>query len=553
MRFHCRSILSCCTGLVVAASAVVRADDASTLMPEPAVVLTLAGIDRTLEDAEHLFAAAGRPQGMALVQAYLAKLNQLQGLDRTRPLGVMLFLDTADPDREPAPLVFVPVTALDDLRRTIELTGNALEPTGREGIYTLRLGKDRLTAATENNLLLVMRADQASAHLLNDVVLQLAAEPPAEFDLMVRLRRTGLPPKVFDHALSRLAEDIERDSQLRPDESEADQALRVAILDAVGAFARLVLLQTDELRFGGLLTGDDGGTLQCDLSASDDGALRRWLQTVLRSEGGPLASDAATDPLSLAVSLRLTERSAELAERILTAARAHVREDLARAVRPEEAQAAEGLFDALVATVRTRRLAGTVRFRDVAPGPFVFLAAVAVERADAVDQALRVVLHRVEESGDVEGVEFDQTLAGEVRFHQVRGTTLRERDVRLYGEGASLFVGAGAGRAWLAVGGEQTAGVLKEAVASSADGGQPPSGALQFRLHLRPWTALAAAPDSDAGRLNELLRQVFPESDPEDRLDVTLASSDRGARLTARFEEGYVRLFARLAALRAGK
>ena len=49
------------------------------------------------------------------------------------------------------------------------------------------------------------------------------------------------------------------------------------------------------------------------------------------------------------------------------------------------------------------------------------------EQADAMDRALRVVLRRAAESENVEGVEFDHTLAGNVRFHQVRGTKLRER------------------------------------------------------------------------------------------------------------------------------
>lgn len=83
--------------------------------PEPAVVISIAGMEKQLGMIEHMMNAAGFPEFKFVVQSTIKQYTK--GLNAKKPVGVMLYFNEGKD--EPDVLGFIPVTNLDDLLDTV--------------------------------------------------------------------------------------------------------------------------------------------------------------------------------------------------------------------------------------------------------------------------------------------------------------------------------------------------------------------------------------------------------------------------------------------------
>src|SRR5690606_40130513 len=67
-------------------------DEDAPLSAPPVAVLNVASVDRVLEDIDYLFGSVKRDDMREVIEGLLGNLGDLQGLDRGKPFGVMLFL-----------------------------------------------------------------------------------------------------------------------------------------------------------------------------------------------------------------------------------------------------------------------------------------------------------------------------------------------------------------------------------------------------------------------------------------------------------------------------
>src|SRR5688572_9017627 len=75
--------------------------------PVPIVIVNVASAQRVLSDVTWTFEAAKRPDMLDLVDGFLERIGDLKGVERTKPLGVMLFLPQTLPP-QPIPVGFFP-------------------------------------------------------------------------------------------------------------------------------------------------------------------------------------------------------------------------------------------------------------------------------------------------------------------------------------------------------------------------------------------------------------------------------------------------------------
>ncbi|HHM12901.1 MAG TPA: hypothetical protein ENJ16_05060 [Planctomycetaceae bacterium] len=110
----------------------VSAQQVSRDDPRPVAVLAIANADRLLSDASFL---AQEMAGPGAQGALLFAGAWLQGVDRTRPLGVLFYLE----DQGPRGIGFLPVQDFERLRKRISEKLGEPEDTG-SGIFCFRLG-----------------------------------------------------------------------------------------------------------------------------------------------------------------------------------------------------------------------------------------------------------------------------------------------------------------------------------------------------------------------------------------------------------------------------
>ena len=92
---------------------------AATKAEQPIAVLTAASANRLLNDVERTFKAADKPEIYETIKGFLGNFDDLKGMDRDKPFGLIVYLEAGIPPGCLTPIGFVPVKSMPDLLKTI--------------------------------------------------------------------------------------------------------------------------------------------------------------------------------------------------------------------------------------------------------------------------------------------------------------------------------------------------------------------------------------------------------------------------------------------------
>lgn len=525
-----------------------RADEAVRPRAEPVAIVRLAGIDRLLEDMDQLLEAGDAVPFGTVVRGFLAGLNELRGIDRSRPLGGMLFLDPDQLDAPPTALLFVPLGNLGELRTTLASLGQTLEETGDPEVYRWRTGRNELRLSIAGDYACVTEerrpAPPVSAEQLAALLMEFEGDP----DFALRLRRAGVPAPLVAQARERMEQDLLRELQRSSGGDEVEQELREAVLRSIVDAATTFLAETESLTLlCDLPAAPQPLRLEFQLVATPEGRLFHGLRSIL-SRPERLAS-LGTDPAALCWrhALVIPPAMRDFGRRLVALGRQRI-EQQSDAQVPEDVRMHIGrLLDALDASLAAGRCEGVLEFLPTSSGHFVLATAVGIEHVEAVDAAARGLLPHARQSKQVRSVLLDHFRIGDLAFHRIEGQEVRRRDARLYGDDVALHLAVGRGALWLVLGGGQTQAALASILGENLSP-TPPDAAIQLDLHLKPWVELAERLERNPRqRLTELARDVLAEGD-DDAAVARLTSTPVGAVLQVTLERGYLRLAARAAA-----
>src|SRR5690606_21415409 len=124
-------------------------------------------------------------------------------------------------------------------------------------------------------------------------------------------------------------------------------------------------------------------------------------------------------------------------------------------------------------------------------GSFVLLGGTAVADSDKLAVGFERLLPFAVDSSDIRAVEMNVARAGEIAIHRLCPQKLRKRDRRLYGENAAIYLAAGRGALWVAVGGDGAGSQLAETIAVDELPGES--------LHARPRSLAGGPPEAPTG------------------------------------------------------
>jgi hypothetical protein len=371
---------------------------------------------------------------------------------------------------------------------------------------------------------------------------------------VLTVHREGIPAVIFDQALTKLRDDLERDLEQKDEESAVEHRLRTRALRGIGGLIEQFVTEADRLTFG-LEVSESAGQagLDIQLDVSEDSRLADMFGALARPDSRFSAINRETAPLTIATTWRLGGEPAGIASELLANVRGEVAGQIEQPGEQPGPHPFERILASLAQTIDAGDVDGLVQFVEAADEKFVLVAAAHVADADSMAVALREIAQYMasQGAGGKQIVEVNALSVGDVSLHRIRGAEIRRQDRRLYGDDVALYLGAGQDAVWLAMGGggDQTAEALSSIILAPprrlhADSERTaPLPILQASLHLSHWLALAGEGNSERQRkLAEAARVAF-SSTADDGVHLELFADEAGLRLNVQADRGYIRLF----------
>ncbi|HUG91438.1 MAG TPA: hypothetical protein VML55_11420 [Planctomycetaceae bacterium] len=512
-----------------------------TTMKMPLVVFNVAGVERLLGDVKYMFTAIERPEIFETLEGLLGNVGNLRGLDRTKPFGVMLYVELGFPPR-PEPVAYLPASDIDQLMRTMNVGPLTTRKIGTgEGRYEIEIperdGRQALQARLINGYVFIARTAEVLDRDFPDPATFTSALT-SRYDLAVRADLDSVPKGMKTLFLDYLRAETEAQLQQRDGEPDAQYQMR-----RLGGMNNLELLE-------GLLTDGKDLTFGIDASAENqrvavefainaapdskfakqltDLGGRRSYFTAALDEQVPLAASA-----SWASQKREQERNAAALDTIEKA--------LAQRLQDEniDATGVADVFTALRATNEGGHFDAFVRMAGSPPGPFVLVGGLRVQQGRTLARGVTSLLNAIPDKPPA--LEMNADSHNGVTFHRLVFADAPPPIRRVFGEQPAFYAGAASDAVWFALGGTDAMPSLREAMnrvaEATAAGVRARETAAPFRLIVRTSNWLGFGGEQDTDR--QMAEQAFAKG--QDTLTVEVRPTDSGVRTQIVLEEGFIR------------
>ncbi|WP_166829651.1 beta/alpha barrel domain-containing protein [Thalassoroseus pseudoceratinae] len=526
--------------------------DAEEVIPEdapiPLVIFNLASVESLMTDIDYMFKTINRPDMTDVVKGILGTANDLGGLDRKKPLGVMLFMK---PGVVPtfAPVAYLPTDKLTTLIETMELGPvQASRVAGQTDRYELTTRGQTLELKLDNGYSLISNdIDLLDSELPSPTTLTRSMS--AKYDLAISADITAVPEAMRNLFLDLLRAQSEAQLQQRDDEPKAQYEARRAA--GMNNLDNLEAVLRDGQRFTiGFNASPEEQAILIDLSldVTADSTLGENLKSFAgaKSRFTPLIDNRV--PMIISASFNATEKDQKVWKTFVESGREML-------VNPEnvefdafDAPMVDRIADSLKATIDTGKIDAFLKFEGQPPNPFVLIGGIQTRNTEALATGLVQVGQELDRRIDETKGSFDinyETHRG-MAIHRFTAANSSRWDRRTYGGPPSVHVGAGFGALWFAVGGEDSVSVLGDAIdevlqPKETDTVVQSTAPFHFVLNFGQWFGLPEDEERRRGRaFRERAKEAF--SDGGDQLKFELRPTENGVRWHIRLDEGFIRL-----------
>jgi len=559
-----------------------KADDEQKPDGLPIAIINAASADRLLGDVERVFKSAGKPEIYDLLKGFLGNFNDLKGMDRGKPFGLMVFLEVGVPPAA-TPVGYVPVSNIGDLVKSLTngpFTTKKVE--GKANVYEIVGPRRSIFLATKRGYAFISDKQEVLDRKFPDPS-KVVKSISSRYDLaaMVNMNSVAQESRVLFATLLRVSAEAEiqqRDGEPKP-AYEARRARSLRDLEWIEAF----LLDCENVLIG---LDASAKNKRLVVEASVNARKKSKMAKMLRAIGGKQSYfDKLLDekaPLSVSVSWGLNTYDRQLVRKGLEFVAASVDRALEpskllkpEAVKPprndpdktpakkdadvrkkkelrfrEETPVAR-VVQPLIAAAEKGHADVFFQFVGQPPEKFSLLAAVQLENgrqmAGGLKDLLNQIKQRVKDSENAPEIAVNAKTHRGIAFHRIRFTNVPGRMKRFFGETPSLYVGATSKAAWLALGGDSAFGELRKAVdtvvfAPKKVRGKPKTAApFRFALNVGSWLAMAGDENGRPRPVRDLARKAFEKGGDGVRLEVR--TTENGLRLRAQLDEGFLRFF----------
>ncbi len=513
--------------------------------PVPFAVLNIASVDRLLKDTEFMFRSIDRPDVYEFCMSILAgQVNDLGGIDRTKPVGVMMFLEPGFPPK-PMPVLYMPATSPDDFIKTAALGRMNFQKVS-ENRYEVKMprGQGKQIALFTDGVMYMTPSEILIDEQLPDPI-KLSETLTSRYDVALSLRINSVPPLLRDVFVTFLRTTTEAEMQRRDGEGEGEYRLRRANSQSMLEIFEELLTQVDEITIG--WDGNEElrkGVLEINLQAKPDSDYAKAMKDLAgRPSFFHIAQDDTGKPLTGSVSWRMNKRERNTSAELVEAARIKMTEELTKI--EKDVTGANTLCDVAAATIAAGHLDGFVQVSVPEPGKFIVLGGVRLQGANAAAPALVNLFQQIPEEGQ-RNVTIETNLDSHQGVAFTRFSPKNKDEVKFFGGVPAFWCGAGQEAFWFAFGADQAFNTLRDAMDRVLTSGPAPGGQSDpFVVIIRraAWQSLEPNPNrrGEVTR-HELAGQAFDSSN--DTLKIYTRPTENGVRTRLEFQEGFIRIFA---------
>lgn len=508
---------------------------------KPAVVVSIANVDRLLADIGYLTRAAGAPEVGGLVT--LMAGPYIQGVDTKKPAGV--YVQFAGP--QPTGVAFIPVSNLDQVMQQLENNNIEVEDAG-DGVQ--KINAPRPLYLKEKNGWAFLSDNQANLEKLPADPSQQLGGLDKKYNLAFQVNMRSIPEELVDMAVSEMKNGFERnlENETDPEKKELQEKVGRQQLESISRMLR----ESDQLTVGWGVDRQAGRTfVDFGMTAVAGTKLAQQMdayKTLKSNFAGMELPDAAatlrfTAPIAKEDIAQAREGLKAVREQALKAVEEddNLKDDEARQAAK---QVVAALFDVVTSTLETGKIDGGAAIV-LAPKAAQVVGGGFVADGKVVQDQLKKLVELAKKSGDddvsIEKLKFNAANYQGIDLHtfSVPIPADEEQAQEVFGEELNVVVGTGKQSAYVAFG-KDSMGLLKRVVDASAAGGNKEVVPFQLNISLAPIMQFAASVDDDPTL--QMLAEAVKKVAGKDRILITQKNVERGTSVRLEVEEGVLQL-----------
>jgi hypothetical protein len=209
---------------------------------QPAALLSITSLDRLLGDVSYMLRACNVPEVGGLVSVMANQYTQ--GLDRTRPLGLVLTMQGS----QPIPLGFLPIK--DRAAFFDALAAIGVEPDNLgDGLYEIGASGSTIFVKESNGWLFISQSEENLAVVPADPA-SLLGDLPNRYDLAVKVNLQALPAELRDMVSSQMRDGFERGLDEQRGQSAEEKKAAREMGEASLAQLEQMMRETEQLILG---------------------------------------------------------------------------------------------------------------------------------------------------------------------------------------------------------------------------------------------------------------------------------------------------------------
>lgn len=515
----------------------------------PVIVLNIAGVDRWKENVDYVFQTVNRSEISKAAEGQLSRVNDLKGMDRTRPFGIMMYLEGL----VPRAVGYLPVSNIEELTKTMTLGPITVRKAeGKENRYELVGGRQTLHVKLQNDYGYI--SDQAEV-LDRDLPdpMEAAKSVNSRYDLALTANLDRIPETTRQIFLAALRSSAESQLQQRDNEPRGQYLVRRASGMSNMQMFEQVLTHGKSLTIGWDVSPENKrAVMEFAIDVRPDSDLAQYLSKVgsKPSHFRGLLSDSA--PMGFNFSWAFDEARKKSLLEVLKAAKEANDEPAKKPADPNVPEdttpkpALTKVLDQIISTVETGHIDAFLQMAKTEKGKFVIGGGMKVNDSDAMATAISELVQSLKERKEFKDVTADAEVHKGISLHRLVPAEVRTPERVVYGEDTSVLVGAGSQVAWFSFGGEEAFDSLKRMIDVVTDNIRttaPQTSSAPFRMVINTerWMSLTGAEEGDRPRpFRDVARQAFTEDNDAVRID--FRPTENGGRLRIEFDEGFLRM-----------
>lgn len=555
----------------------------------PIAVVNVASAKRLLQEVEATFKHAGKPQIYDVLKSFLGNVDDLKGMDREKPFGVMLFLGSGLPPSI-APVGYVPVKNIRELLKSLAngpFTSKKIA--GKQGRYELIGRNGSLYLAVVAGYAYVSDKLENLDQDFPDPA-KVTASLSTRYDVAAAVNLNSVAKESRELFAAVFRTTFEAELQQHDGEPKAAYEARRARGERDLEWIEAFLLDCEKVVIG-LDASPKTHTLV--IEAAIDSRPKSKMGKLIQAIGGkrsyfePLQNEKA--PLSLALSWGLGRSDRKLmidSLRLMGARLTAVLDPASITWKPPERKlpklkpaekkpAASGkpkrrrgrfrrarryqpgpladyrkdgpagdVIEPLIATAEKGHADFFLQFAGEPPARFSLLAGLRVQDGRRLARGLKAVLEKLKQRKNAPPIQINVDSHRGIAFHRIRFPRVTAQMKRFFGASPAVYVGAGSQAVWLAIGEESAFKDLRGAIDKVLDRKgtvvrNRSVAPFKLAVNVASWLAMGGEGDGPSRPMRDLARKAFAKGGDEVRVEIR--TTENGLRLRAQFGSGFLK------------